>query len=360
MAKRAAPVATVAPPSRTLAPGTNPDKLGPLDDPYADRRMRKEQPIIRGKNIDDAVQGSRETLLALAEKPPKYYLADVDLDRMIWDKYCRAPGKVNLNRLRANWQPDAVGVIYVSERADGTLAGIEGRHRYTVALEHHMTRLPARVYQDLTYQEEAALYNLFNIRYAHTALDRLKGRLESAEDKALTMTAIIREIGVNWDFDRAGGSSLIKPVATIEQVLDTWGPQVLRDTMQLLHDAWGSKAENYRDDTVAGVAQFLARYGGYPFSLSKYNRTRMLTMMRERGLRQFRSEAVQISLAEHLRRSHSFGRAMRAIYNLYLRNGQLPAWPDRFYSEAGRRVLAASRGRPIPVPQSEPETVSVS
>lgn len=318
------------------------------DEYYTDpKTTRRQVDTVRGRNADDNALGAYKTLADLAKRPPNYELKEVKLSQIFWDNYCRDPRETNLNRLRTNWQPDAIGTIYVSKRPGNHYAGIEGRHRYTVAIEKGMLTLPARIYHDLTYEQEAALYNLFNVRYHHSALDRLQGRIEAKEPKALSMTSLIKSIGLGWDFNNRSAARCIKPVSTIEAAYDTWGSTILRDGLRLLSDAWSTNSKAYQDDTIGGVVQFLARYGGYQGSIAKYDRARMLNLMRERGLRQFRTEAIQISLAEHLRRSHSFGRAMRSIYNLHLRgSSNLPTWPDRFYSESGREIHAAN-GRAV-------------
>jgi len=264
------------------------------------------------------------------------------VENMFFDHYCREPKERNLARLRREWQLDAVGTIYLSKRPNGHYAVLEGRHRVMVAREMGVTHLPARIYNDLSYEQEAALYNLFNRYQSHSAMDRLRGRYEAKVPKVLDMSKIIRKFGLDWDFETKGTKGLINSAATIEKVYDTWGAQVLHDTIALLHDAWGQNRAAYQADAIAGVAQFLARYGGYTFSLHgmsnkpfKYDRSRMLNLMRDRGIKIFRMEAGQISILEHLRQSHSFGRAMRSIYNLHLRGSstQLPDWPDRLFRE---------------------------
>lgn len=311
------------------------------DQPYNNPRTKTHVEQIRKRNTDDTEFGTRQILADMAQRPPSYVLDEVALKDVFWDHYCREPVEANLNRLRSDWQPDAVGTIYLSKRPGGKYAGLEGRHRTIVAIEKGMITLPARVYLDLTYEQEAALYNLFNRYSPHSALDRLRGRIEAKVPKALAMTALIKEFGLDWNFDHKNRKNQINAASTIENAYNVWGPKVLRDALALLHDGFGANRGAFQDDTIAGAVQFLARYGGYEFSLAKYDRSRMVQLMRERGLRQFRSEAVQISLAEHLRRSHSFGRAMRSIYNLHLRSAHLPTWPDRFYTESTRELHTA-------------------
>lgn len=327
----------------TTMPDVKParDKDAPYTHPRVALKAKNDE-RVQARNKDATTLGSTKTLQELASRPPTYELAEVDLSTIFFDHYCRMPVETNLNRLRANWQLEAVGTIYVSRRPGGSFALIEGRHRVMVAMEKGVTTLPARIYNELTYEQEAALYNLFNVYSPHSALDRLQGRLEAKVPKVIEMTRMIRKVGLDWNFDRKGLKGHINAAATIENAYDTWGPKVLAEALSLLHDAWGQDSRAYHDDAIAGAVQFIARYGGHAFSVPdgngkpvKYDRSRMLNLMRERGIRQFRSEAVQISLAEHLRRSHSFGRAMRSIYNLHLRNNQLPIWPDRIYSEVG-------------------------
>ena len=327
----------------TTLPDVKParDKDAPYVHPRVEMKTRRDE-RVQPKNKDATTLGSSKTLHELASRPPSYELSEVELSAIFFDHYCREPVEANLNRLRNNWQLEAVGTIYVSRRPGGSFALIEGRHRVMVAMEKGVTTLPARIYNELSYEQEAALYNLFNVYSPHSAIDRLKGRLEAKVPKVLDMTKIIRKYGLDWNFDRKGSKGHINAAATIENAYDTWGPKVLAEALSLLNDAWGLDTRAFRDDALAGAVQFVARYGGHVFSVpdasgkpTKFDRSRMVNLMRERGIRQFRSEAVQISLAEHLRRSHSFGRAMRSIYNLHLRNNQLPQWPDRIYSDIG-------------------------
>ena len=314
----------------------------PYTNPRVNRRAKRQERSVVPLSDSDTL-GQSKTLAELAERPPAYRLAEIDLSKIFFDNFCRQPVESNLNRLRKDWRLQAVGTIYVSARPNDAYSLLEGGHRVLVAIENNVKTLPARVYLDLTYEQEAALYNLFNTYSPHSALDRLKGRLEAKVPKVIDMTHIIQQFDLEWDFNRKHSAGHIKAAATIETAYDTWGPQVLHDAIALLHEAWGTDNRAYQDDSIAGAVQFLARYGGYKFSVIdsasdkpiKFDRSRMLSLMRERGIRQFRSEALQISLAEHLRRSHSFGRAMRSIYNLHLQTRTLPTWPERLYSETG-------------------------
>src|SRR4030095_16437700 len=143
-----------------------------------------------------------------------------------------SPSKVE--RLVTEWNLPAAGVLYLAERRDRPANEpvrypiLDGRHRIAAAQRKGYERLPALIYQGLSYQEEARLYVAFATVNRQTSMDRYRARLEGGDEVALQIQRLARDvghvmIGIQYSI---GSPGFLNAVFTCERILTQWGEEV--------------------------------------------------------------------------------------------------------------------------------------
>jgi hypothetical protein len=93
-----------------------------------------------------------------ADAPDLDWLDPAALAKLPWPGFGRAVNRRWAKHIAQHWDArDDRDVIHVSERADGTLAVIDGRHRVAAAVLAERIAVPAAIYTGLTLQHEARL-----------------------------------------------------------------------------------------------------------------------------------------------------------------------------------------------------------
>lgn len=243
-------------------------------------------------------------------------------DIFVDDTYGR-PLRGKLKKMIAGWDRREVGVIYLSLRADGRYACLDGWHRVTACrtVEGENSTLPARVYIDLSVAEEADLFNAFNRdRQALSAGDLFKSRLAANEKKAHDIYRIIRDIGLDISFDGRPGEGLIQGVATVDHIYDRYGGDMLREVYLTMTGALGTHSADLTADVAKGLAAFLARYG------DKAERKRLHDILAVNGHRlRMHANGIKVE-SPGLNLSTAVGMALLRLYNEKLRKGHLAMW----------------------------------
>jgi hypothetical protein len=166
------------------------------------------------------------------------------------------------------FDPQKVGSISVSRRADGTLWAIDGQHRMAKARlsGHSDTEFPAQIHEGLTPEDEASMFIALNdFKNIHT-LYRFKARRAAGEKKAQQITEIAE--GFGWKIQVSNAAGSICAVGAMEWVTDgaglrTDGDQyeALARTLEILTGAYGHNANGVSRDLIKGVGLVVLRHG---------------------------------------------------------------------------------------------------
>lgn len=163
-------------------------------------------------------------------------------------------------RMAAKFNPDLLGIILVSERADGTLVVFDGQHRVVAAKTANYTgTLTAAIYSDLTHKDEATMFLGHNDASPVRALDKLRVRVTAEEDTAVDIHGILARRG--FTIGAGPGDRIVQAAAAVEKVykLDQKG-RILARVFNVIADAWPTDAGAAHGLIVISLGEFIRRF----------------------------------------------------------------------------------------------------
>lgn len=224
-------------------------------------------------------------------------------------------------RMGAEFDEERARTIEVSERADGSLYGLDGIHRCAAAKIAGVKYLPARVFHDLTPDEESVLYRAFNASVALTYRAKWQARVFEGEPTAMAILAIGDEVGVKiTDRHPKGHARILRAIQLAESVHRAG---LLRPTLTIANVAWPNDLDAFGSIPVRAVASMLYVYGGHP-RFSEDHLTQRLSKVRTIELAK-KARAFSEVFTQHQGGATGLGgwtserRAALALYNLRLR-----------------------------------------
>jgi len=284
----------------------------------------------------DIQPGTVEDMLVLDRNIPEQIREQTLLDwvpisKMFVAAFGRPLNQGKVQRMREVFDPNALGVILLSFRANDTYSILDGQHRVALALEMGRTEMAARIYIDLTYEQEASLYNAFATVNKQSALDKFRAKLEAKEANALDIQRILRR----YDLEVAtAGPALgkLQAVYGLETIHDTYGSAFLDNVIGTLHAGWADSPRAYVTESLNGMAAFWLRYHD-TVDLKRLQDV-MKRVSPERVLQAVGSQRASSFVGRNGK--EVWGRALRDAYNLGLRKNQLPEWEKIVISEKGK------------------------
>jgi hypothetical protein len=183
----------------------------------------------------------------------------VDTNLCFVPKYGRPLSVPKIQRLARSFQLEAIGTVYLSLRSDGQYAILDGQHRIAAARLRGHTKLPALVFIDLSYEQEAALYVKFATVNQQTSLDKFRARIEAHEPMALDIVDVLESIGLHISYSGQveGG---IQAVIVLENLYRKGGRSHLRHVLTTIYRTWQGTPRAYNSQIVNGLSAFLLRY----------------------------------------------------------------------------------------------------
>lgn len=169
--------------------------------------------------------------------------------------------------IAANFDPDALGTITVSERADGTLIVLDGMTRTAGARQHgYQGTIPAMVFTGLTIEEEGHLFLALNATKTPSALSKFLVRVVIGEPEATEMNSIIGSHG--WEMGPTS-PGMVSAATAVERVYRNGGgtlpdgchPDVLDQVMEIITAAWEHDEKATQGAMLLAVAQLVGRFG---------------------------------------------------------------------------------------------------
>ena len=176
------------------------------------------------------------------------------------------PGRVA--EIKRSFDLFAVGVITVSQRADGDHYVIDGQHRLAAMVElgRGQAMVEAKVYEHLTIAEEARLFVLLNNTAKPKRLDRFQKSVIAGDPVAVAINDIVEANGFKVAPHFSPGN--IRAVESLEMIYRgdhrlsaTYHPEELAQTLEILGKAW-SFQPIIDGSVVHGMGLFVLRYKG--------------------------------------------------------------------------------------------------
>lgn len=257
----------------------------------------------------------------------------VPISSLFVDLYQRPVKEGRINRtLREGFDADKLGCIMLSLREDGRYAILDGNHRVQMARKVGITALFARIFINLSYEQEAAYFRAFNTVNLPTAMDRFRARVEEREPEALEMVAILEQHGMRVAF-HGEAVGAVGAVAALDRLYIDLGPQGYYDVVNLIHRAWGNERRAWIGPMIDGVRQFWIRYREEADIARLEDRLKLVHP--EDILRN-----ASVGLVKRGSAGSRIGRQIAEAYNQGLRNRRLSDWvdhPGKRFSQGGHR-----------------------
>ena len=254
--------------------------------------------------------------------------------------YARPLRPWRVNKLVSDFDRQALGVILLSMRANGSLAAIDGQHRIEAAKRLGITTLDALVFIDLSLEDEARLYRKFGDYLKQTPLDKYHAGVTERLPEYLAIQRILGNLGLHVPQVLGAGMHGIDAVDSLIKVATIYRPEGLQTALGLLQDAWNNEQRSYRAITIQGTAMFLARFQDNP----NFNRKRLVARMARLGISTVERQAYIIRDANIAPNPNSgWGQALLQIHNKGMAPGQeLGEWQRRLVSESVAAQSAAN------------------
>jgi hypothetical protein len=229
-----------------------------------------------------------------------------------------------VNQIKQEFDPDAVGVLHISERHNGNgqprYVVIDGQHRRAAILEMGWTdqRVECKPWHDLTVPQEAKLFVLLNNTAKPRRIDRFQKRVVAEDPDAVTIDKIVRSHG--FRISDQHGPRLIASTEALEGIyrgdLRTRTgphPEALDATLRVMTKAWGQDqaidgrvlyglglvmVRHVGEVDEAALARKLAGFPGGPANL----------LGKARGLRELQGGTVVKCLAATIIELYNRGR----------------------------------------------------
>lgn len=192
------------------------------------------------------------------------FLERVAIADMFVAEYGRPIGYGQIGRmLKSGYDPRKLGIVTTSMRADGRHALLDGNHRRHLAHHHGETHMLARVFIDLTYEEEAKLFAALNTVKPPSALDRWRARIEYAEPVAVEIAGVLADNGLRVGSTTKGTApGAVAAVVALERIYHQRGVNELRECLTILRGAWDLDPSAFTNKMLEGLSHFWARYRG--------------------------------------------------------------------------------------------------
>jgi hypothetical protein len=231
---------------------------------------------------------------------------------------------VRVAAIAGDFEREALGVIHVSKRADGTYHIIDGQHRVAAmrVLGKGDELVTCVVYEGLSRAEEAAMFRRLNNTRQVQILDRFRIRIVEGDPVACEIAAILRSHG--WSISKSTSRGSFYAVAAMEKVFrakEGGDADTCDALIRIATEAWGHDSNGLRAEIVSGLGVLLRRHP----------RMDMAKLVNEMG----QHEGGPLGLIGQARQLHSIrsGRISDAMaeilvnrYNHRRKVNRLPEW----------------------------------
>jgi hypothetical protein len=244
------------------------------------------------------------------------------------------PDDDKITGMLAEFHPEAVGVIPISRRADGSLWVMDGQRRCYVSAKLGRSVTLAAIYSGLTPDEEADLYYRLNFDRLRPNCWNSFGVRYSRDPVIRAITALVGEYGFRTgSADRSLTS--IAAVGALEHIYNyPGGPAILRRTLQWIKDLWPNDVLARDGTFLTGLALFIYNWDPglglqRPGQVDEaYDEKRVRAVFSgvpaievRRGSRQYRADTGAVL------NGRTYATVLRDIYNNRLKSNRIVGAP---------------------------------
>ena len=170
------------------------------------------------------------------------------------------------SQIAKEFDPDHMGVVTVSERADGRYAVIDGQHRIAAVrqlFDDDTQKIECKVHRGMTTEEEAAMFVGLNNFKRPSAIQLFLKNVIAGDPEAVEINDIVRRHGFKVNGAATDGN--ITCVGALHSIYHGFGgdkaepnPSLLLQTMIVVRNSWGLAKDGANGSVVEGVALLIA------------------------------------------------------------------------------------------------------
>lgn len=236
-----------------------------------------------------------------------------------------------------NYRSESVGMLVVSKRPGGRYAILDGQHRWTVISAQDPDRdLQCQVFSNLTEEQEAELFLLYNNQSTVNAVAKFKAGVIAGRPLPLAVMGILDEYGL----EVGNGFHHFNAVYTAMRIA-TWrdGLKLLDGAVDILTQAWSPMVREdgrnsglefartnapWRGSTVEGMCRLLHRYGSAVHTARMVDQ---LVALGSRGPQRIANDAATVkSSMGRMLASEATAMVLVRIYNNGRGGSKLDRW----------------------------------
>lgn len=183
--------------------------------------------------------------------------------KIVWAQAQRGLDQNKVERIKKNFDPDAVGVIVTTlPNGKGEYHVIDGQHRVEAVrqLWGGNEYMPCQVLDKESPKEAAEIFLKVNMdRKRPSPVSRFHVAVTAGREDAVAVDNLLDEMG--YRVGMGGEDGMISAITACLSVYDKLGIEGLRDVLLLLRGSWGMERDAYHNSLIRGYARFLANYG---------------------------------------------------------------------------------------------------
>jgi len=260
-------------------------------------------------------------------KPIKSKIVKVRADSLAVHKNAQrelVPSK--LKKLMLDFDLDAIGVLHAvegHEKGEIKLMVIDGQHRLMALLEHGFGewQVEVKVHLDATDDARAsALFLKLNDRSPVSPYDKWMNEIKGKVGDAINANEIVMKHGLK--VSRQNGDGRMTCVSALKKLYRMDDGKSLDKTLDVVIEAWGTKASALEGRLVEGVGIVFAKYNGsidepaMVKKLAKYSGGASGLIGDAKGLMEYRRATLSRCVAERVVETYNMGRRVGKLDQL--------------------------------------------
>ena len=173
--------------------------------------------------------------------------------------YQRETNLIKVNEIMRAFNKNAIGVVILSIRENGDLFIIDGAHRVEALKKLGLggSDLNAIVYFDLTVEDEAALFVLFNnVRTKPKRADLHKASVRAGDKSYTEIDQMLYSHG--FMIAKKPGNNIIRAVASLYSIYNKSGLLGLERVILVLKGAYGVHSSGFQSELMSAVNMIIA------------------------------------------------------------------------------------------------------
>ncbi|MCZ2837164.1 DUF6551 family protein [Modestobacter sp. VKM Ac-2985] len=234
------------------------EPIGALaDQPRAVDAMTSEQAAAEVDRIEQAHAATGQPVAGP-------YVAVLRLNELFVDHtYQRPLDEARVRRMATAWDPRLLGLLDVSDRGTDTepvnrYAIVNGQHRAALAALVGLTHVACNIHDGLDVPAEAQLMATLDATTKKlSGFEKWRARRGAGDQAVQQVEDIAARHGLTVGPGR--GDDVLTSYGAAEKLLQLGGPQLLDNTLAVLHGAYGLTAAAWQAPLVTGVGQLLHR-----------------------------------------------------------------------------------------------------